>query len=1114
MTRIAVKRPVTTFMIILIFLAFGVMSLMNLRMDLLPNMNLPYAAIITSYVGASPEQIEQLVTEPLERSMARLSGLEAMYSTSSENMSIVALQFEQNVDIDMASLDIREAVDLIKSTLPEDADAPIVIKMDINAMSGIYIAVSSDTDDLVNLKSKVDDQIVDRLVRQEGVASVDVSGGREKEIRINLIEDRLRGYGVSESQIAQLVGAENTSMPIGSLTEAGKNLTIKIDGEFVTVDDINNLPITTPMGGIVYIRDIAEVVETFKDVSSYAYLNGRPAVVMMVSKQSTANTVNVSRSTMRELDRIIAEYPELEISVILDPADYINMSLRSVSSAAVSGVILAIIVLFVFLRNFRSTLVVGTAIPVSILVTFAFMYFADMTINLMSLGGLTLGVGMLVDNSIVVLESIFRRMENGESRSRAAINGAKEVAMSIVASTLTTVAVFVPVAWMGGMIAQVFNDLALSIGFALTASLLVALTFVPLTCSLFLSPAMKPGEQNFFSFMTGWADRCIRQLVSRRQKIEYRKIKGFGTFLIRVFTFIKRGVGYLFLWLFRIIFVPVCFIIKYISIAFGFVYNLFRKWFDRLMDLVGRGIDALVRAYRRAIIWSSTHRKITILLAFILFAGSLASAPMVGMELLPAADQSQVDISISMPTGAILERTQDITFQVLERLEGIPEIDNVSTTVGGMSMMGGATDTAAVTVALVPIKERSRSSMEIAMEIRGKVQDIAGAEINVEALTSMMNMGFGAGGDVSYNIKGGDVDTLVQVSDDLIELLGTVSGLRDVTSNLSDTIPQATIKIDRNKASGFGLSAVSVMGIVNTNVSGTTATQYKMQGDEIDIVVGQDKSRIQSIEDIENLLIPTPMGTAVPLREIATITMTESPLSITRMDQEIILTISGTLEGRDLGSVTREIDRLIEARYIFPQGVSIEATGNQQTMNEEIYNMVVAFIIAVFVVYAIMAAEFESMYYPLVIMFAVPPALSTGFLGLFAMGHTFGITAALGMIMLLGIVINNGIVLIDYVNLLRGKGKSLLEAVQEACPVRLRAILMTTLTTTLGLMPMMLGAQEGSEMMQPLATVVVWGLTFSTLITLFLVPCIYISFDNIRSRLFGKRVKFRKIEEI
>jgi HAE1 family hydrophobic/amphiphilic exporter-1 len=1036
MTKLSVRRPVTTFMVMLILVAFGAMSLLNLRMDLLPNMNVPVAIVYTTYRGASPDQIQKLVTEPIEQTLATVKGLDDITSISSEGTSIVVMQFDTSVDINMAAIDMREAVDLIKGYLPEDASEPTVVKMDINQMSAIYISVSSQTDDLVALRTKVEDQIQNRLERQAGVASVNISGGREKEIVVELIQDRIRGLGISEMQIIQLLATENSSSPAGSVEEAGQNLTIKVDAEFGDLEDIRSLPIATPRGGVVYLRDIAQVREVYKERASYSYLDGDPAITLTIQKQSNANTVNVSRAVMKELDRIIQEFPELEIQVILDPADYINLAIRSVADTAVSGTLLAVAVLFIFLRNVRATLVVGASIPLSIIITFSFMYFANMTLNMMSLGGMTLGVGMLVDNSIVVLEAIFRRMERGESRGKAAINGAREVSMSIVASTLTTVSVFVPVAWMGGLIAQVFNDLAISVSFSLGASLLVALTFVPLACSIFLTPPKAERER--------------------------------------------------------------------------------KNILNRFMDIWTNGIHSLDRHYRKALKWATGHKAIVIISAIIFAIASLGSVLVVGMELLPPADQGQITIDVKLPSGAVLDRAQAVAMQVLSRLEDVPEITNVSTTIGGSSMMSSSTNAASITVALTPMKERDRSSIEIADAIRASVADIAGAEIKVEAVTSMMtNMGTSSTADIQYNIVGDDIQQLIAVADDLVELLrGNIEGLRDVSHSVDETLPQAVITVDRLRASSFGLTAQGIMASVNNSVSGNKATVFKVAGDEIDVRVTKGADAVDNLEQLETLLIPTPTGITIPLREVASVEIIQSPLSVSRLNQRTYVTLNGYLGGRDLGSVTRDIDQKIAQEYILPQGVTIEPTGNQQFMNEEIANLVYAAVVALFVVYAIMAAEFESLFYPFIIMFAVPVALSSGVLGLWVTGQSFGITAALGIVVLIGVVINNGIVLVDYINLLRGKGMSMLMAIQEGCPVRLRAILMTTMTTVLGLVPMMLGSQEGSEVMRPLATVMVFGLTFSTLVTLFVVPCIYILFENIRTKVMGERKKFRQIEEI
>ena len=1043
MTKIAVKRPVTTFMTILVFLAFGFMSLWNLRMDLLPNMNIPVAVVFTTYSGASPEQVQRLVTEPMERGLATLHGLDTLSSISNEGSSIVIMQFNNNVNIDMAAIDIREAVDFVRLFLPDDAGDPMVMKADAFNEVSIIISVASETHDLVTLQYLVEDRIQNRLARQQGVASVAVSGGRTREIVVELVADRIRGFGVSEAQVMQLLAMENTARPVGALEDAGRTLTVNVDAQFRTLDDIRNLPITTPMGAQIFLRDIAEVREVYRELSSHSYLNGEPAITIQIQQQSDANTVNVSREVVRELNRIRSEYPQLDISVILDPADYIVGAINAVTLTALIGMILAVLVMFAFLRDIRATLVLAAAIPLSIIVTFSFMFFAGMTLNMMSLGGLTLGVGLLVDNAIVVLEAIYRRMANGEDRLRAAINGTREVGMSIIASTITTMSVFVPVAWLGGLIAQIFTDLALSVSFSLGASLLVAITFVPLACSLFLTPKLTAKQED-----------------ERRKK----------------------------------------------NVAL------------RIITAPGRAIDGLGPLYRRAVGFATRRRKTVMALSFVFFIASLTSMGLVGMELLPSADQSQIDIRVRLPSGAVLERTHDVAMQVLERLEGVPEISNVSTTIGGGGMFGGGGGTAGanITVALVPMRERARSSSEIANELRAAMADVAGAEITVEALTSMMGAGGfgGGGGDVQYNIVGDDIETLVVVAEELIELLGGVDGLRDVSSTIGETLPRAVVNVDRMRASTFGLTAQGIMSVASSAIQGTRATALRADGTETDVRVTMGAGAITDLTGLETLLIPTPTGISVPLREVADIEIARTPMSISRINQRTVMTVFGNLDGRDLGSVTTDINRLIASEYIFPAGVSLEPTGDQEFMDEEIASLILAMIVAIFVVYAIMAAEFESLFYPFIIMFSIPVALTAGLFGLLIMGQTFGITAALGLIILVAVVLNNAIVLVDYINLLRGKGMDLVEAVQEAGVIRLRTILMSALTTALGLMPMMLGQGEGSEVMQPLATVVVFGLLLSTVVTLLVIPAIYITFENIRTRLFGERRKFRVIEEV
>ena len=1038
MTKTVVRRPVATIMIMLVFLTFGGVSVINLPLALMPNMDFPFVLVLTPNMGASPEQNQNTVTEPIEQALATISGVENMMSVSNENSSIVQLAFHHSVNPDMAAMDVREAVDGVRFALPDTAGTPIIMRINMNDMASFMFAVSSESHSLQTIYALMNDEISGRLTRLSGVAQVSVSGGIDSQVRVDLIPEAMAGFGITAAQVSGILGGENTSMPLGSVVDGGTVLTLQLDGRFGDIFDIMTVPIPTATGGVAFLQDIAVVSEVYVDPNSYSFLNGEPAIVVSVNTQADANVVEASAAILSELARIMADFPALNFVVTTDPAEFILQAVGSVADTAIAGILLAILVLYIFLRNLRSTLVVAIAIPVSIIVTFTFMFFGGISLNLMSLGGLTLGIGMLVDNSIVVLESIFRHMSIGEDRARAAINGTREVGMSIIASTLTTVAVFAPVAWLGGMIAQMFNDLALSVVFSLLASLLVAITFVPLACSLFLSPDPKFRRKNFLS-------RLVADAV----------------------------------------------------------------------EGMGRLVDKLAVVYSHALGWCINRRKRVIAASMFFFIISLVPIVLglVPMAMFPPADQSMISISASLPQGSQIEEVREVSERIMAELGDIPEIQHFSATAGGGGFLGqGSTSATSVSISLYPMAYRARSSVEVADEIRGRMRFIPGAEITVTAITDMM--GGGGGGGPSFSLQGDDLQVLMQVSSDIIALIEeNVEGVRDVTSNLEDTVPQATIRIDRMRAASFGLTAGQIMGAVSTGVGGTTATQLVRGGTQTDIRVGFPEDLVGSLSDVESILIPTAMGFPVPLGEIAEIEITESPATIFRQDQVNALLISAQLDGASLGEAAAEIDALIE-EYPFPPGVEMFVTGDVEMMNDEMASLMLAFVMAIFLVYAILAAQFESLYYPGMIFMLIPLSISTGVVGLFIMQQYLSMTAALGLIILLGIVVNNGIVLIDYINILRGKGLNLSEAILEACPIRLRAILMTTMTTALGLLPMMLGAQEGSEMMQPLATVVVWGLTMSLLVTLLVLPCIYMVADKISTRIFGERKRFRVIEEV
>ncbi len=1040
LSKTAVRRPVTILMCVLAAVAFGIISLGQLKLDLYPNMNIPVVIVMTQYEGVGSEEIENLITEPIESAVGTVSGLDKITSTTSNGSSTVVIQFDSSTDIDVAASDVREYVDLVKGRLPDDANDPMIIKIDPNSMTSLSISASSDKIDITELKSIMENKISDRFERQDSVSSVTVMGGREKEYRVILKEDKVRGYGISESTVTNMLAAENSNTPMGSIEQGDKNLTIRVKGEFKDMEEVKNIPFSLSDGSIVYLRDFADIEEVYKEASSEAYTNGKPSIQISIRKTSTGNTVNMSEGILKELSKIEKEYPDIDFLVINDPADQINDSISNVVTSALEGAIFAVIVLYIFLRNFKSTLVVGMAMPISIITTIAIMYFSGMTINLMSLGGLTLGIGMLVDNAIVVLESIYKKLEEGVDRKTAAMEGAREVGTAIFASTLTTVAVFLPIPVFGGMAGELFTDLSLTITYSLGSSLIVALTFVPMCASVILKPETSTAN------------------VHKRRNI-----------------------------------------------------------FTIVLDFIGHILSALEAGYKFLLSKALKRKKITILImiGFVVLTGSCFSS--VGMDFMPSSDAGMVNISIDMPTGSKLESTNDVTWKVINiidqcRESEFPEIKNISFSTGGGSGMsaltGGSEDTASVSIELVEKKERERSSADIARAMKEKFKDIAGADI--EVTESGGSAGRFSGGGITLNIMGDETEQLQEIANKFVTLMETIPGLTEVKTSLEEAAPQTTINIDRNKASVYGITSSSVASIVRTAVYGSVATTYKIDGDEFDIKVMHDNDKINYIKDVESILIPTATGATVPLRELATITSVDTPTTITRDNQQRYISVTANLDGIDLGTANTQIQAKLNQEMIMPDGYTYEFGGNSEEMAEAFGALGNALLLAILLVYMIMAAQFEAFSYPFMIMGAMPIAMTGGIFGLFIAGESLSMTGFLGLIMLAGVVVNNAIVLVDYANLLiRERGLDFTEAMKVAGPARLRPILMSTLTTVLGMLPMMLSTKEGAEMMTGLATVMVYGLTLSTLITLIFIPTIYVGYNNIKLRRRKRKEKRR-----
>lgn len=1026
---LSIKRPVTTAMCVLIVIILGIISFDGLSLDLLPDINFPMAVVFVDYSGAGPVEVESLITKPLESVLGTVSNIKSIHSSSAEGGATVMAEFVSGTDMNFATLDMREKVDMIKGALPEGAGAPMILKLDPDMMPIMQMAVSNDGD-LANLKTFVEDNIVPRIERLEGVAAVDASGGREREVSVAVHPEKLKGYGLSLMQITQALRAENLNLPGGSIDDGNKRYILRTIGEFQSIEEISEVPIALPTGGVIKLSDVADVSDTFKEATAVVTMDGKDSIYLSIRKESTGNSVQVARRINAELERIKSQYDDIDIKTIVDMSVFIQKTIDNVTKMAIMGGLLAVAVLYLFLRNFRTTLIIGVAIPISIIATFTLMYFNGLTLNMVSLGGLALGVGMLVDNSIVVLENIFRYRQEGYDMADAAREGSDEISMAIVASTLTTVAVFVPVVFVKGITAEIFKEMALTVSFSLLASLVVSLTLVPMLSSKYLRISEHRPKSHRSNFVSKVLDK----------------------------------------W----------------EVAFN--------WFDE--------------RYRRILTWALGRRKRALMVMVVLFVVSLLSIALVGAEFFPSMDQGYITVDISLPKGTVLEETGAVAQRIEGMLSALPEMESVFVVLGTGGDMGSQVNTSSAMIygKLVDLNKRKLNSFEVADNLRRQAADIAGADISI---TSMAMGGLSIGGSpVNIQIKGDDLEELSRIAEDVKGIIQGVDGTRETASSLDDGKPEAKVMVNRKRASVYGLNVSTIAATIQGSIDGQTATRYKVGGDEINVRVSLSEGKAGSLQGLGSITLNSPAGFSVPLEEVADIFIGQGPSSISRTDQVRVISVSSGIFGRDLNSVMRDIRAGIDG-YPLPEGYIIEYSGENQEMVEAFSNLFKALGLAVVLVYMIMASQFESLVYPLIIMFSVPFALTGAIGGLALTGRPLSVPSFLGIIMLTGIVVNNAIVLVDYINVLRLRGISRDEAILRAGPVRLRPILMTSLTTILGLLPMALGFGEGAEVQAPLATAVIGGLLFSTLLTLIIIPVMYTVVDDISKRAKGwRRTRF------
>ncbi|TYQ16000.1 UNVERIFIED_CONTAM: HAE1 family hydrophobic/amphiphilic exporter-1 [Acetivibrio alkalicellulosi] len=1021
-SELSIKRPVTIIMVILIIVVLGAVSFVNIPMDLMPSMDLPIAVIMTNYEGVGSEEVENFVTRTIESAVSTVNNMKSVSSQTSEGSSVVIVEFNDGTDMDFAALDMRERIDMVKDFLPDGVSNPMVIRIDPNMMPIAQIGVSSQSRDEVSLKNFVESNIANRLERLDGVASVTLSGGISREITVQLNRTRMDNYGLGINQITNTLQMENMNLPVGSVEYGNRNLNVKSKGEFRSVSEIGNIPIVLPTGNVIYIRDIASIHDGYKDKTSFNRMNGEDSIGLSIQKETTANTVSVVNLVKSEIDKILEENRDVKIEIAFDQGTYIEQSIEDVIKNGVLGALLAIIILFLFLKSARSTLIIAIAIPVSVISTFVLMYMSETSLNLISMGGLALGVGMMVDNAIVVLENIHRHRQDGKSKFEAALTGAKEVGGAIIAATLTTVVVFVPIIFTDGIAAEIFKEMALTVTFSLLASLAVALTVVPMLSSKMLKISKEEG---------------------------------------------KRTPRILEIW-----------------------------------EGIFKGID---NVYRRVLKGALGLRLVTLVVAFVVFALSIISIYVVGIEFIPNTDQGLFSVSVNMGDGVLLEETDNIVIRLENFISEIPEVKMMFSTVGGnsndMMSSGGQSHRASIDVTLVPLSQRSKSTNEVMELVRREVEGIAGADITVR--DAGMNMSAMSGSPVSLRIYGDNLEQLGLLSYEIQDIIKDVEGIREVETSVSRGRPEAGVYVDRSKASLYGLSTMQVANAIRTSLQGQVATRYRIDGNEVDVRLkfpDEVDSTYQSLKDIKVL---SPLGVNVPISEIVQIQLEEGPIRINRSNQTRYVTVNADIFGRDIGSVNTDIQGVLNSINL-PDGYYIEMGGENQQIAESFASLAKALLLSILLIYMVMAAQFESLSQPLIVMFSVPLAFSGAALGLFITGRTFNVASFIGVIMLAGIVVNNAILLIDYINKLRKSGMERNDAIIKAGPTRLRPILMTTLTTVLAMIPLGLGIGEGAEMQAPLATVVIFGLTLSTMLTLLVIPVIYTLFDDIYRKLRGK----------
>ena len=1027
MTRIAIRRPLLTFVVFLVLVLLGIMTMNILPIDLMPNVTLPSVSVITLYPGTSPEDVEKLVTEPLEEAISTVPDLNHITSYSQEGVSAITAEFNWGADINVAVNDLRDRLDFVKATLPEDVEEPLIFKFDISQWPILIVAASS-KDTTLDLRYLVEDRLVDELKRAPGVGAVQIwGGGKVKQINVKVDKAKLEGYRLTMDRVVQAIRMENLSSPVGVMEVGRTEFSVRLQGEFNDIEEIRDVPVTVYRGKIVRLRDIAQVEEGFRDPVNYVRVNRKEGVFFAIQKQSGANTVDVAKVAKKKLKEFERKHPGVKLSVVMDGYLFIRNSIKNLTNTIMVAGILVVVVTILLLGNLTGSLIIAATIPVSLIVAFIFLYLMGATINIVSLSSLAIAIGMVVDSAIVVLENIFFHRERGETPKEAALFGTREVAQAITASTLTSVSIMIPVIVIRGFVGVMFKQLAFAVILVLFTSLFAALTLTPMLASVLLR-------------------------VRRTKK-------------------------------------------------------------KSLLAVGERLYNGLEKGYKAALTWSLKHRFPVLFMGILIFLFGLGLFRFIPTEFIPYSDTGDVRGTFALARGTRLEVTDSVMHRVEDIIEEkVPEKDIYVTRSGPTESGFGAimgriesSSTGFFSVHLKPRSERKRDTKEVAHVLEEELRKIPGVENPYVSVSGGANeFLFGMGKPVSVEIYGDDMEKTDSIALVLKSNLEKIRGLVALSISREKGNPELRIEIDRKKASAYGLSVAQVARVLRMSIFGEVATSLRRGRREIDVKARLDDFSRENPSVLEDLLIETPFGTQIPISNVATIRKTTGPVNIEHRDKERVVKVEADIFGRPLGSVIKDVKDVLN-HMVFPRDVYWKIGGTAERQRSSFSTLLLATIFGALLVYLVMVALYESFLDPFIIMFSVPFAIVGVSLAFFITGVPFSLMGFVGVLMLIGIVVNNAIVLVDYTHLLRQRGIPFREAIVEAGTRRLRPILMTAFTTVFGLLPLAISKAEGAEMWNALGISVIGGLMFSSFVTLIFVPVIYSILRRPRRRGEGKK---------